>query len=105
MTKGDHVFPEGPEGPEGIFYNDLSESQQSIWASSLRSFSDPMFTQPLKYAGYNDVPCAFLLCSEDKAIPLEVQENVVKDSGVDVYTETLDASRSHFLASQKPRQI
>ena len=96
--KGDHLFP---VGPEQLFYNDLSESQQSIWASCLRSFSRPMITQPLKYAGYKDIPCAYLFCSKDQAIPLEIQQGMVKGSGVDMYTETLDASHSPFLSQPK----
>ena len=60
-----------------------------------------MFTQPLKYAGYKDIPCAYLLCRKDQAIPLEVQENMVKGAGFEIYTETLDAGHSPFLSQPK----
>jgi pimeloyl-ACP methyl ester carboxylesterase len=54
---------------------------------------------PITYAAWRYIPTSYLLCTEDKAIPLAVQEKMVEraEGKVDV-VEKVNAGHSPFLS-------
>lgn len=87
-----------PMTPEEIFYNDLDTNAQQKWVKALQPHSFKTMQSPVTYAALDKVSCAYVYCSKDNAIPLEIQKSMVESSSVNFYTETLDASHSPFLS-------
>lgn len=87
-------------GPEHIFYNDLPEAEAKAWAAKLKTQSFQTKLTKLKYASWQTIPSTYLYCEKDNALPLFVQKMMVEEfaKGVDIRTETLDASHSPFLS-------
>lgn len=54
-------------------------------------------SEPLTYEAYKDIPAAFLYCEDDRAYPIDRQENVVKSTGIQ-RTMSLNTSHSPFLS-------
>lgn len=85
-----------PKRPGEIFYNDVESPQQYI--DDLKPHSYQTLWSKLTYAGWKHVPCTYLYCLQDQAIPIHVQKAMVEGSGVEFRTDTLDASHSPFLS-------
>lgn len=87
--------------PEEIFYNDLSADEAKKSVDTLTHHSYKCLSSKLTYPAYKDIPTTYLFCKKDNAIPLFVQEKMVGDAkalGVQIDTETFDASHSPFLS-------
>ena len=89
-----------PATPDAIFYNDLDAATQEKMIQGLKPQSYQVMHSPVAYAGWKHVPSTYLYCLKDAAIPYEVQKMMVEQfaQGVDIKTETLDASHSPFLS-------
>ncbi|KAI3395438.1 hypothetical protein diail_1301 [Diaporthe ilicicola] len=90
-----------PNTPEEIFYNDLSADEAKEHVGTLSHHSYRCLFTKLTYPAYKDIPTTYLLCKKDNAIPFFVQEKMVADAkalGVEIDTETYDASHSPFLS-------
>ena len=92
----------GEPGPEHWFYNDLPTAEAKKWSDLLRQQSWGAYTEDTTYAAYKDIPCSYLYCTKDNAIPLEGQKALVAarvaDGAQFGYTETVEASHSPFLS-------
>ncbi|KAL8783054.1 MAG: hypothetical protein Q9213_004901 [Squamulea squamosa] len=64
------------------FYNDLPPQTAARWAARLRTHSRLAFTSPLTYAAYRDFPSAYLMCTNDKGVPLPLQKRFVAMAGI-----------------------
>lgn len=87
--------------PGDIFFNDISADEAKKIADILSHHSYKCFATKLTYPAYKDIPTTYQFCKKDNAIPLFVQEKMVEDAralGVQVDTETFDASHSPFLS-------
>ncbi|KAL1864006.1 hypothetical protein Daus18300_007971 [Diaporthe australafricana] len=87
--------------PEDIFYNDLGAAEAKKSVDTLTHHSYRCLYTKLTYPAYKDIPTTYLFCEKDNAIPLFVQEKMVGDAkalGVQIDTETFDASHSPFLS-------
>jgi pimeloyl-ACP methyl ester carboxylesterase len=92
-----------PPGPEHYFYHDLSEEEAKHWASLLRPQSWVAVTSGVVTSeACMEIPAHYLLCSEDRAIAIEVQKGMVAGaegrSGKSFRTEELECSHSPFLS-------
>ena len=68
------------ESPGAVeaFYHDLPKAEGEKWAASLKpATSLAALVQPSKYTAYEDIPVHFLLCTDDRANPEEIQRMVV----------------------------
>ncbi|KAL8680038.1 MAG: hypothetical protein Q9186_003756 [Xanthomendoza sp. 1 TL-2023] len=89
MNEGQSVlgtFGESPNNdvqPDGRFslmdgkaklYNDLSESEASLWASRLIFQSHKVQTTILTRAAWRYIPSTYLVCENDQAVPPQYQE-------------------------------
>ncbi|KAI9831459.1 MAG: hypothetical protein M1819_005058 [Sarea resinae] len=91
---GDYCFA---ETPENIFYHDLAAPEQEKWISLLRHTCTQVYTAPVAYEPWHDIPCMFLFCENDQAIALPIQELMAAGMG-DITTFRCAASHSPFLS-------
>lgn len=63
-----------------------------------------MFSDPVTYEPWNEVPCLYLLCENDHAIPLPVQEMLAATLGDERTEFRCTASHSPFL-SMPPKVV
>ena len=87
-----------PVDPATIFYNDLDKATQDEQVSKLETFSYQMYFQKTTWAPYKEVQSSFVFCTMDNAIPLPVQQGMVKGSGASFRETTVEASHSPFLS-------
>jgi pimeloyl-ACP methyl ester carboxylesterase len=95
-----------PKTPEEIFYHDLPHSEAAYWSSKLRKHSYATLSVGASSAAWRTITSTYLICEDDRAIPVFVQEAMVKacqDTGADMKTERLFASHSPFLS--KPDEV
>ncbi|KUJ18949.1 alpha/beta-hydrolase [Mollisia scopiformis] len=88
-------------GPENLFYNDLPPDQQAYWASQLLPHSYATKFQGTKTVAWKKVPCSYLICENDNAIPSFVQEAMVKkcqEEGAEMEAERIKSGHSPFLS-------
>ncbi|PYI21098.1 alpha/beta-hydrolase [Aspergillus violaceofuscus CBS 115571] len=89
-----------PATPDQVFYNDCDEQRTASAVAALRPHSYQTFYSPCTYAAWKRVPCTYLYCLRDAAIPIAVQRMMVEGTakGYGFETETLDASHSPFYS-------
>jgi pimeloyl-ACP methyl ester carboxylesterase len=89
-----------PIDPEKIFYNDCDPGQVSSAVAALKPHSYQTLFSPCTYAAWRDVPSTYLYCTQDAAIPLAVQKQMVEETakGTGMKTELVDASHSPFIS-------
>ncbi|KAI1109412.1 Alpha/beta hydrolase fold-1 [Nemania sp. NC0429] len=80
------------------FYNDLPVDEASKWRAMLRCHSQKSFEEPLEFCA-NDIqiPMTYLLCDEDQAMPIQVQESMVA-AVPRLKTRRCTAAHSPFLS-------
>ncbi|SLM41220.1 Alpha/Beta hydrolase fold [Lasallia pustulata] len=64
------------------FYNDLPPHSAAYWTSKMRAQSRLAYSSQLTYAAYRHIPCSYLICTRDQALPLKVQERMVAMAGI-----------------------
>lgn len=89
-----------PDTPEFIFYNSLAPEQQKANIATLGPFSYQCFHSPVVYAGYKDVPCTYILAELDNALPLSIQESLVRAAEGQWKTVLVNSDHSPFLSRQ-----
>lgn len=87
-----------PANPAEVFYNDLPPAVQQEQISKLETFSYRMYFQKTTWAPYKEVASSFVYCTKDNAIPLQVQQGMVKGAGVSFRETTVEAGHSPFLS-------
>jgi len=95
-----------PKNPEDIFYHDLSASEAAQWSSKLKRHSYATKFVGASSAAWRTIPSTYLICEDDRAIPVFVQEAMVKacqDAGASMKTERVFAGHSPFLS--KPDEV
>ncbi|KAJ9606780.1 hypothetical protein H2200_008789 [Cladophialophora chaetospira] len=88
--------------PAQSFYNDMTDEQGKEWVSKLVKFSSAMrAARDSVYAGWTDVPMWYLICTEDKTVVRELQEDLVRkcrEAGASVTTKECKAGHSPMLS-------
>ena len=88
----------------GVMYNGLPEDEQTYWFSQLQSHSLATLHAPTLGASWKTIPSSYLMCEQDRAIPVQVQEtmvNAAKEEGASVDVTTLDTGHSPYLTKPK----
>ncbi|KAL2059928.1 hypothetical protein VTL71DRAFT_10083 [Oculimacula yallundae] len=94
--KGDYVTPDTPEEK---FYHDMSASEQQKWIAQLKHSSAAPFAGKSTYEPWKHMPCTYIFCEDDKALPLIVQQGIAGSMGADISTFSIKASHSPFLST------
>jgi len=92
-----------PTRPENLFYNDLPSGLAVELSSLLLPHSARAFTSPLDHEAYRFIPSSYLICTEDNAIPVAAQEEMLADKlRYFVLVERLAAGHLPFIS--RPRE-
>jgi pimeloyl-ACP methyl ester carboxylesterase len=89
-----------------LFYHDLPEEEGNYWVSRLLKHALKPLTDSGEhvYSGWKDVPTRYLVTTDDKTFPLEVQLAIgqgAKEQGADVVIERINTSHSPMLSKPK----
>lgn len=84
--------------PAHRLYNDMLSPEQAHWLSQLKPHCASAQLTPLTRAAYRYIPTWYLLCENDQALPLEVQKMMIKETGVEIRTESCSAGHSPYLS-------
>ncbi|KAF4926901.1 Methylesterase 1 [Colletotrichum viniferum] len=87
--------------PEEIFYHDVEPELQAKAISLLKHQSAPVFDDVVTYEPWHEIDSMFFFCTEDKAIPLAIQEGMAQQLGPNGFTYSVKASHSPFLSVPK----
>lgn len=64
--------------PYEIFYNDIEKNEAEKYVSMLKEHSYKTLTSPVTVEPWRFIPSTYVVCEEDKAIPLEGQLGLIK---------------------------
>ncbi|KAJ5891578.1 uncharacterized protein N7473_007806 [Penicillium subrubescens] len=84
--------------PFALFFHDVPNGQE--WAQTLRPHAWSTKNSPATSAAYMKIPSLYLLCVDDFAIPLAVQQLMVdraQRKGASIETEKINAGHSPWL--------
>lgn len=96
--QGDQIFLRVEKVKDAI-YHDLGDEDREKWVKEVSPTSAAVFDGVSKYEPWNEgVPCAYLFCGEDKALPMRTQEEMAKLLGPEPITATVAAGHSPFLS-------
>lgn len=88
-----------PADPVHHFYNDIPPSDADFYASKLVTHCSVAITQPGTADCLNGVvPCTCLICENDNAVPVFVQEKMAKNLGEGAKVERCSAGHSPFIS-------
>lgn len=96
LFQGPYVKVNDPE----VMYNGLSTDEQAYWFSQLQAHSVASLRTPTLGASWKTIPSSYLICEQDLALPVQVQEMMVsraKEKGVNVEVSRLDTGHSPYL--------
>ncbi|MFG2925646.1 alpha/beta hydrolase [Streptomyces sp. NPDC048305] len=89
-----------PDDPFTLFYGDVPREEAEEAAARLVPQSAKSFSDVLVRAGWHDVPSTYIICEQDQALPVALQE-ALSTRATEVYR--MDGSHSPFLA--KPGEL
>ncbi|RGP77717.1 hypothetical protein FLONG3_4176 [Fusarium longipes] len=94
-VEGDYVYA---DTPDNVFYHDVDAETQKKAIDALKHQSRRVYSDIVEYEPWHDVPCFFIFCDEDRAIPLAIQENMASLLGPNAGSLHVKSSHSPFLS-------
>ncbi|KAM0542352.1 hypothetical protein ACHAPJ_012817 [Fusarium lateritium] len=79
--------------PRDLLYSDFSDEEASKWLPGLQHQSAAGWSTKLQYCGWREVPSVYVLCEEDKMLPVALQEQFAGLAG----SEIIRLSSGHML--------
>ncbi|KAI0100450.1 alpha/beta-hydrolase [Hypoxylon sp. NC0597] len=96
--QGDRIFVR-PQTVVDAIYHDLDDEIRSKWAQEVSYTSAALFDGVSQYEPWSEgVPCGYIFCSEDNALPLRIQQDMAAQLGSEPITATVKAGHSPFLS-------
>ncbi|KAI0165826.1 Alpha/beta hydrolase fold-1 [Xylariaceae sp. FL1272] len=87
------------DSPDKVFYHDVEPEMKSKFVQLLRPEPKRVFLDPVTYEPWTDMPCAYLYCKEDQAIPMWLQQKMASQIQPEPLTAEFDGSHSPFLST------
>jgi len=87
-----------PEIAAELFYNDVDPETAKVMVEGLKSQSYGAFLSKVTYTAWRDIPSTYLICENDKCLPVELQEAMMKTPGALFEEERCRAGHSPFLS-------
>ncbi|KAL4961313.1 alpha/beta hydrolase [Aspergillus stella-maris] len=87
-----------PNDPVNLFFHDVPAGSE--WASKLNPTSWATTIAPATGAAYLDIPTSYLICEEDRALPLFLQDMMIemaRSNGAAIGTEKVKMGHSPWL--------
>ncbi|EAA28807.1 alpha/beta-hydrolase [Neurospora crassa] len=101
--KGDRVFGR-QEMLADVMFNDLNAEEQQRWMTEMTHTSAALFATPSGYEPWKDgIPCAYIFCAKDHALPLAAQQKMAAQLGPEAKAVTLESGHCPFLSM--PEQL
>lgn len=92
--QGDYVYCGA--GAE-VAFHDLAPEEQQKQQAALAHTSRAVFAGAVAYEPWHRIPSAYIVCEEDQALPLPLQEMLASKLGRD-WTYRVKSSHSPFLS-------
>lgn len=92
--------------PFNRFFHDVPDGHE--WTKTLRPHAWAAKTSPATGAAYLEIPNSYLLCEDDRAIPLAAQEAMVeraRSKGVVFETERIKAAHTPWLVPEVMEEV
>ncbi len=83
-----------------VFYHDVDPNEVEEWLAKLKPQSVASFTTKTTSAAWKKIPAAYLICEDDRIIPVPFQEALiekVKEEGGEIVTTRLFVSHSPYI--------
>lgn len=97
-SKGDRVLGVPEMIPE-IAFNDMGVEEQARWASRMTHTSTALFATPTGFEPWSSgVPCGYIFCSEDRGLPLPIQQQMAAHLGPNSATTSLRSGHCPHLS-------
>ena len=83
-----------------MFFHDVPNGAE--WAKALGPHAWATKIAPATGTAYMTIPCAYLLCKNDRAIPFEVQQMLIhraREGGAQFETEIIETAQTPWLAA------
>lgn len=87
-----------PDSPETTFYHDVEPGTKAKFVQLLRPEPKRVFYDPVTYEPWTTIPCAYLYCKEDQALPFWLQQKMVSQVHPAPLTAEFEGSHSPFLS-------
>ncbi|KAI5457672.1 alpha/beta-hydrolase [Mariannaea sp. PMI_226] len=82
-----------------VAFNDLNAEDQAKWVQEMTHTSAALFATPSNYEPWaNGVPCKYIFCSNDNALPHPIQQQMALQLGPEPRTATVEAGHCPFLS-------
>lgn len=82
-----------------VAFNDVSAEVAAFCCAQLTYSSTIVFATPTSYEPWaNGVPCAYIFCTEDNALPYPVQQQMAAQLGPEPTTYSLKSGHCPFLS-------
>ncbi|KAJ5676033.1 hypothetical protein N7462_008930 [Penicillium macrosclerotiorum] len=94
-VEGDYVLA---DGAGDIGWHDIPLENQEKWNSLAQHTSRAVFSGEATYEPWHDIPCAYIVCEEDRALPPPFQELFASKMGGPKNIYRLPSSHSPFLS-------
>ncbi|KAJ6185568.1 hypothetical protein N7519_006869 [Penicillium mononematosum] len=93
--KGDYARA---DGTGAVGWQDLTVEQQEKWNRTTMHTSRAVFSGETTYEPWRDIPCSYIICEQDLALPPAIQEFFASKMGGPDTTHRLPSSHSPFLS-------
>ncbi|THW90860.1 hypothetical protein D6D18_06662 [Aureobasidium pullulans] len=102
LLETDTSLPFAGPGAINILYNDIdhNEALKAVWRLEPQSYGVNTSIIPDQVAGITGIPASYLICEDDRAVPLVMQNAAVKtlrEKSVHVFAEVAKSGHSPFL--------
>ncbi|KGO45492.1 hypothetical protein PEX1_095750 [Penicillium expansum] len=94
-VEGDYVHA---DGAGDVGWQDLTVEQQEKWNCTTMHTSRAVFSGETTYEPWRDIPCSYIICEQDQALPPAIQEFFASKMGGSDTTHRLPSSHSPFLS-------
>ncbi|KAE8361454.1 Alpha/beta hydrolase fold-1 [Aspergillus caelatus] len=84
-----------------VFYQDLPDDEAAFWAERLVPQPASAQLNPITHEAFRNIPATYILCEDDRAIPVSIQEKMISDvqnAGASMDVIRIPASHSPFLS-------
>ncbi|THW30027.1 hypothetical protein D6D22_10726 [Aureobasidium pullulans] len=102
LLENNTTLPFAGPGAINILYNDIdhNEALKAVWRLEPQSYGVNTSIIPDQVAGITGIPVSYLICEDDRAVPLIMQNAAVealREKGVHMFAEVAKSGHSPFL--------
>ncbi|PVH77842.1 alpha/beta-hydrolase [Cadophora sp. DSE1049] len=84
---------------QDIAFNDMSADQAAIGMEHMSHSSTSVFATPSTFEPWaNGIPCAYIFCTDDNALPFPIQQQMAGQLGAEPVTWSLKAGHCPFMS-------